>query len=85
MAAELRLRMLLIPVVVVACIVPTIASGFWSSSSARPVKVIGTLEIGHYDDFRSASVRHFSRIVTKTGRTVNLRFTGSAPERLTGP
>ncbi|HLF67809.1 MAG TPA: hypothetical protein VI503_00585 [Gaiellaceae bacterium] len=84
MAAELRLRMLLIPVVVVACIVPTIASGLWSSS-ARPVKVIGTLEIGHYDDFRSASVRHFSRIVTKTGRTVNLRFTGSAPERLTGP
>ena len=83
MAAELRLRMLLIPVVVV-CIVPTIASGLWSSS-ARPVKVIGTLEIGHHNDLRSASVRHFSRIVTKTGRTVNLRFTGSAPERLTGP
>ena len=63
---------------------PALASAYFGDSAQRTSKVVGTLEVGHYDDLRLGTVRTFARVVTKRGRTVNLRFKTEAPEHLTG-
>jgi Gametolysin peptidase M11 len=73
-----------LPLLLVTCLAPALASAYFGPSAAPVSKVVGTLEVGHYDDLRLGTVQNFSRVVTKTGRSVNLRFATEAPEHLTG-
>jgi hypothetical protein len=68
-AAQHRLRLLVLPLLLVTCLAPALASAYFGPSAAPVSKVVGTLEVGHYDDLRLGTVQNFSRVVTKTERT----------------
>ena len=65
---------------VCAGIVPAIASG---RGSGEPVSVIGTLEIGHFDDLRTGRAKHFSQLRTTAGQ-IPLTFRRRTPAALSG-
>jgi chitodextrinase len=68
---------------VCAGVVPAVALGGESAADGPLVTLRGTLEVGHYDNFKTGRAEHFSFLRTPLGQ-VPLRFRKAAPEQLTG-
>jgi hypothetical protein len=81
MSKDVRRRLVLLALVAAASAVPATALGLGSRD--KPRSVVGTLEIGHSDNFRTGRAKHFSSLRTDNG-SIALRFRGAPPDRLSG-